>query len=117
MAKRTVVRTTDDRKATIVGGRIGTGNIARSAPGASPSDGASTRPRSWEAAWRWDGVDSVKVVRLRSFPDASRPREGRDAGVWLHIVLGEVAIPPSRPGLYLHASSQRQRERQDPDGS
>jgi hypothetical protein len=33
MAKRTVVRTTEDRKATIVGGRIGTGNIARSAPG------------------------------------------------------------------------------------
>jgi hypothetical protein len=50
-------------------------------------------------------------------PDAPRPSEGRDAGVWLRIAWGEVAIPTSRLGLDFHASSQRQRERQDSVGA
>jgi hypothetical protein len=50
-------------------------------------------------------------------PDAPRPSHGRDAGVWLVIAWSEVAVPTSRPGLSFHASSQLQRERQDPDGA
>lgn len=96
---------------------LGTATSPRSASGASRATAHQPRLRSWEAAWKWDGVDSVKVVKPRSFPDAPRPSEGRDGRVWLRIAWGEVAIPTSRPGLNLHASSQRQPERQDPVGA